>query len=361
MIVVDSKRIQQAIHFLEQAIEKREIPGAVLYVGYQGKEIVHAALGYAHDPFKISMTTNTTFDIASLTKVCATLPSVLKLIEMGELTLDDPVSNFIPTFQNGLQRVKIRHLLTHTSGLKPGINFFEGDYSMKDAVTEIGKLPILIEPETKVIYSDLNFILLGYLVEKISGLGLDVFAKKHVFDPLNMLDTGFNPTHLQKETIAATEFQQDQKDYIWGVVHDENTRQFGGVSGHAGLFSTASDLVKYANCFINEGVSNNSAIFSPFTVRMSVKNYTKDLNLNRGIGWQLIDSESSPAGDLFPQNGYGHTGFTGTSLWIEPTNKLVVLLLTNRVHFGRNDHIIRIRKIFHNLVMAALTKEESKN
>jgi CubicO group peptidase (beta-lactamase class C family) len=352
---VDQDRIHQPVNFLKKSIENREIPGAVVHVVYQGKTIINEAVGYAHDKCKIPMRTDTIFDLASLTKVCATLPSVLKLIEAGEIALDDPVSRFLPKFQNGSPLIKIRNLLTHTSGLQPFLNFFEKNYSIDEAVEEICKLPIIIDSNTKVIYSDLNFILLGYIVEHISGLRLDKFSKRYVFDPFEMFNTGFNPSIDNKERIAATEFQDENNDYLWGIVHDENARNFGGVSGHAGLFSTAEDLVKYANCFLNEGSVNGYTLYSPFTINMSTSNYTRELDYNRGIGWQLIDSDSHPAGDLFPRSGYGHTGFTGTSLWIDKSSQLVVILLTNRVHFGRNDHIIRIRKIFHNLVISSLT------
>jgi CubicO group peptidase (beta-lactamase class C family) len=351
---VDQNRLTKAVDFLEKSIDEDLIPGATVIVTYQGETILFKGLGKAHKEKQNAITKETIYDVASLTKVCATLPSILTLIENGELIFDDPVSRFIPEFQDGSTKINLRHLLTHTSGLPASSNFHEKKYTLEEAIHKVCHLSPNVEPGTKVIYSDLNFILLGWIVEKISDQRLDQFAKQHIYDPLGMIDTEFNPPVEKRNRIAATEFSEEINDYIWGVVHDENARSLGGICGHAGLFSTAKDLEIYGQCFLNGGSYNGKVLFSEQTVEIIKANYTKHLGISRGIGWQLVDDSYTPAGDLFPRNAYGHTGFTGTSIWLDQDLKLSGILLTNRVHYGRLNHILRIRKIFYNLISSAL-------
>lgn len=348
------ERLNGAVKILEKSIENSEIPGAVAWVTFKGKTVLKRAIGHAHETLKLPMRVDTVFDVASLTKVCATLPSIMKLLEWGEISLEDPVSNYLPQFQNGSKNIKIKHLLIHTSGLPPSIHFHKKAYSLEQAVDEICHLPITVKPDSKVIYSDLNFILLGIIVQRISNIGLDVFSKQHIYEPLEMKNTTFNPSVSIKKNIAATEFDKEADDFLWGVVHDENTRSFGGVSGHAGLFSTAQDLGNYAQCLLNGGLFKEKSMFSPFTIHMTCRNYTQGIGENRGIGWQLPGRDDSLVGDIFPRTGFGHTGFTGTSLWLDHQSQLAVILLTNRVHYGRTNHLKRIRQLFHNSVVSSI-------
>ncbi|WP_433745103.1 serine hydrolase domain-containing protein [Falsibacillus pallidus] len=346
------ERISKLEEYIKESIDRGQMPGAVLTVITKDSVLYEQAFGAAHSEKNIPMKTDTIFDLASLTKVCATLPSVLRLIEDGSLDLNDRVSRFLPFFNN--QDITIKHLLTHSSGLPASLNFHRKSYTTEEAVKDIANLFKSLEPDEKVIYSDLNFILLGYLVEVISTMNLADFSQKYIYQPLGMINTYFNPDSSLKNQIAATEYRDHLQDFEWGTVHDENATAFGGISGHAGLFSTAGDLTKYAQCFLNNGVHEGKELFSPYTLEASYKNYTKELGTYRGIGWQLVDEDVSPVGHIFPQDSIGHTGFTGTSLWLNPRLDLGVILLTNRVHFGRETDIIRFRKIVHSLLAMAL-------
>ena len=344
---INHQKLKKAVSFLHQSIENHEIPGAVALVKFQGEAILETSLGYSHFDRKIEMSTDTIFDLASLTKVCATLPAILVLCEAGEISFDDKVSRFLPHFSN--ETISIKNLLTHTSGLPPFLDFYSKKFTTQEAVKVICQFAPFIKPNEQVIYSDLNFILLGHIVGKITGLPLNQFVEEAIYRPLGMKNTFYNPDHISKETIAATEYNEEIQDYSWGVVHDENARNFGGISGHAGLFSNAHDLSLYTDLFMG---STSAPILSPFTIEKTLHNYTKMIGEGRGIGWQL--NTDGGAGDLFPATGFGHTGFTGTSIWMDRLSQLSIILLTNRVHFGRKDHIIRIRKIFNNMVTSTL-------
>lgn len=351
---IDLKQLEKAVDFLETAVHRKIIPGAVLRVNVRGHTVIHQAVGYAHYERKIPMTNDTIFDLASLTKVCATLPAIMVLLEDGELSLEDSVSYYLPQFQQVSTDIKLRHLLTHTSGMPASLPFYEKGFSLEQAIDEICNLSLPYKPDEKVIYSDLNFILLGHLVHIISGLRLDQFSTKFIFEPLEMKETGFNPPSTNKKRMAATEYRTYLNDYQWGSVHDENAVGFGGVSGHAGLFSTTNDLSRYAESFLNKEVNQGYNLFSPYTIDLMNRNFTAGMGLNRGLGWQLPDDQYSPVGELFPQTGLGHTGFTGTSMWMDRKSSVAIILLTNCVHFGRSDQIIRVRRILHNIVVSAL-------
>lgn len=348
---INTEKLNKAISFLHKSIENKEIPGAVALVKLQGETILETSLGYSHYEEKIPMSINTIFDLASLTKVCATLPAILVLCEKGEISFEDTITRFVPSFKN--ETILIKNLLTHTSGLPPFFDFHTKNYSLQEAVNVISQFAPFVKPNEKVIYSDLNFILLGAIIENISGLPLDQFVTKNIYEPLKMKNTFFNPKNVSKENIAATEFDQEKQDYCWGVVHDENARNFGGVSGHAGLFSNVHDLSRYADLFMENLSAQIPPILSSFTIEKTLQNFTSNIGEGRGIGWHL--NANGSAGDLFPHTGFGHTGFTGTSIWIDRVSQLSIILLTNRVHFGRKDHIIRIRKIFNNMITSSVT------
>lgn len=324
--------------FLQNEIQDEHIPGAVVHVSHQGSVLMQEAMGdRAVFPERKPMQMDTVFDIASLTKVVATLPAVLLLLEEGKVRLDDPVQLFLPDFQH---RVTLRHLLTHTSGLPAHRPYYRED---SDVMDRICQEPLQADVGEQVIYSDLNFITLRYVVEAVSLQPFDRFVQKEIFEKLGMNETMFVPT-FPEERYAATEFVEHLGDYKRGIVHDENAEFMGGVSGHAGLFSTIHDLAKYARMVELGG----EPILSKASMKLARAQHTSEKE-PRGLGWVL-----KGAGDLFSSHTYGHTGFTGTSMWFDPEEELHVILLTNRVHFGRTDAIIRLRSRLHNLIRACV-------
>ncbi|RDI36466.1 serine hydrolase domain-containing protein [Falsibacillus pallidus] len=345
-------RVAHLEKFIDRWIEEQMMPGAVLAIVTKDDVLYQKAFGTAHSKEKIPMSTDTIFDLASLTKVCATTPAILHLIESGSIDLNDRVSRILPFFNSN--EITIKHLLTHTSGLPASLNFHRKKYTTEEAVKDIANLFKSVELDEKVIYSDLNFILLGYIVEVLSSKNLADYCRETIYGPLGMNETFFNPDDKYKKRIAATEYREHLKDYQWGSVHDENADAFGGVSGHAGLFSTVGDLTKYVQCLLNLGRYEGKEVLSPPVLEAAFKNYSKELGTYRGLGWQLVDEDFSPVGHIFPQDSIGHTGFTGTSLWFNPRLGFGVILLTNRVHYGRDTDIIRFRRILHTLAATAL-------
>ncbi|GGE49588.1 serine hydrolase [Pullulanibacillus camelliae] len=334
--------------FLNTMVEEKQLPGAVYAIIGKDGVIAENAVGLAHLEKRLPMTLNTVFDLASLTKICVTLPSLLLLVQKGDIDFDDPIKRFFP---NAGSEVTIRHLLTHTTGFTPTVPFYQYGWSNEEILQCILSDPAA--PDQKVVYSDLNFILLGFLIERITGESLDAFAVQHIFKPLGMHSTSFNPT-VDLKHVAPTEWLSEKQDYQWGEVHDENALHMKGVSGHAGLFSSLADLKRFAHMLLHQGQAQHSQFLSPALLKTSQRNYTKHLNLNRGLGWQLVDDCQSPAGYLFSEGSYGHTGFTGTSLWIDPQRELALILLSNRVHIGREINMNRIRRVFHNIALSVL-------
>lgn len=341
--------------FLQKEVELEHIPGAVIHVSYQQEVLLQEAIGNrAVHPEKSPMTLNTVFDLASLTKVVATTPAILKLIDDGEIRLDDPVAHFLPDFARcGKKDVTIRHLLTHTSGLTAHRSFHLHHLTTEQMLEHIYEEELEHPIGEKVVYSDLGFIILYKVIEEVTQESFSNFVHESVFNPLGMEETGFSPNFGQKR-YAPTEYSDKLQDYKTGIVHDENTESMGGTSGHAGLFSTLYDLQKYASMMENNGVYNGKRILSEAVLRLSKRNHTSFDHEFRGLGWMMKGPSHSSCGDLFPGKSYGHTGFTGTSMWFDPTINLYVILLTNRVHFGRNPHMIRLRPRLHNLIRSFL-------
>jgi len=341
---------------IEQAIQEGNIPGAVLVVGHDGHVIYRKAYGSrALEPRREAMTLDTIFDVASMTKVIVTTTAVMQLVEQGKVRLNDPVARYLPEFaQNGKEDITVRQLLTHYSGLEPDLDRrtpWEGKetaYRMAFAETPEDA------PGSKFTYSDINFIVLGALVERISGEMLDAYAAKHIFVPLKMMHTRFvPPTALRAgwiEKIAPTQY--DENDHMLrGVVHDPTARRMGGVAGHAGLFSTADDLARFAQAMLNGG----GGILSALTVeKMTRPEQPPSAPVLRGFGWDIDSPLSSNRGDLLPVGGYGHTGFTGTSMWIDPTTESYIILLTNAVHPRGQSNAIALRSKVATAVAAAL-------
>lgn len=338
-------------NFLQKEIDLKHIPGAVLQVAQEGKVLIEEAYGYKTlHPEKEAMELDTIFDLASLTKVVATLPALLKLIDEGEVRLDDPVHHFLPDFsQRGKEEITLRQLLTHTSGLRSHRAFHAEKLSVDEILSEIYADENQSPVGSEVVYSDLGLMTLYRVVEVVTGVEFSQFLEREFFGPLDMTETGFNPS-FEKKRFAATEYCDQLGDYKRGIVHDENCEAMGGISGHAGLFSTVKDLGRFAEMLEKGGLYNGRRFLSEASLKLARQNFTPWASEHRGLGWQLKSPEFSSCGDYFSDQSYGHTGFTGTSLWIDPAVNLRVILLTNRVHYGRQPHIIRLRPRLHNLI-----------
>lgn len=349
---------EQVLKIMKQAVAEKQTPGVVVQVMKDDEVIFQEAVGNRID-FKQEqepMAFDTIFDLASLTKVVATLPAALKLIDEGVLALNDPVSYYIPEFaQQGKQDIRLLHLLTHTAGLKAFYNFFEDDLTKEDIYQQIYQDKLYYEMNTKVVYSDLGFMLLSRIIEVATGQPFNDYVQQNIFAPLEMNHTAFNPK-FPVERYAATEFSEKLNTYKLGVVHDENTESVGGISGHAGLFSTIADLGNYTSMIQNNGLYKGNKILSASGIQLSQQNFTPFADDYRGLGWQLKRSSFTTCGDYFSDKAYGHTGFTGTSIWFDPEINLNVIILTNRVHYGRDAEIMRLRARVHNIVRQSFHK-----
>ncbi|MBP1993148.1 serine hydrolase domain-containing protein [Paenibacillus eucommiae] len=341
---------------IREAIRQKLIPGATAAILWKGGQISYAS-GLAVDTKEKAVPArfNTIYDCASLTKVVATLPVLLLLIDQGKLKLEDPVVHYVPEFDHGGKReITIRHLLTHTSGLAASEDFHTQAWDLERILRSIGNKPLSYEPGKQVIYSDLGFILLGVIAARLLNMNLDQAAKQWIFSPLGMLETGYCPPSELLPRIAATELSQETGTYWHGVVHDENARAAGGISGHAGLFSTAGDLLKYARMWLNSEDSIHHSVLSPSVIAASTGLQTSGISgSRRGLGWVLKGDQADVSGS-FSSEAYGHTGFTGTSLYFDPQLDLAAVLLTNRVHYGRGQNITQLRSDFHDAAAALI-------
>jgi uncharacterized protein YbbC (DUF1343 family)/CubicO group peptidase (beta-lactamase class C family) len=325
---------------VNDAIAKGLTPGAVLLVGHNGAVVYRKAYGSRSLEPKEPMTEDTIFDMASLTKVIATTSCVMRLVQLGQVKLNDPVAKFIPEFaQNGKQDVTIRQLLTHYSGLRPDLELKPYWQGADEGYTRANAEKLISPPGSAFLYSDINFIVLGELVQRVSGMPLDRYAQAYVLGPLGMTTTAFNPPKEWLPRIAPTEHDQRTGTMLRGVVHDPSARQMGGVAGHAGLFSTADDTAKFAQALLNGG----GPILSPLIVeKMTTPQQPPNLTAVRGLGWDIDTPFSSNRGELLPVGSFGHTGFTGTSLWIDPTTDTYIILLTNAVNV-KHGNVIALR------------------
>lgn len=344
---------------IQTSIHNHEIPGAVLLVGHDGQVIYRKAFGNRSlEPKVEAMTVDTIFDLASLTKVIATTTAVMQLEEQGRVRLNDPVVKYIPEFgQNGKGDITVRDLLTHHSGLAPDIDLTPAFTSRDTAYSLAFAAPSVAPPETQFIYSDTNFIVLAALVERISGVPLDSYCAQNIFVPLGMSHTRFLPPADWLPQIAPTEYDE-QKQMLRGVVHDPRARRMGGVAGHAGLFSNADDLAKFAQALLD-----GSHILSPLAIRkMTSPQQPPNLPAIRGFGWDIDSPFSSNRGELLPVGSFGHTGFTGTSLWIDPTTRTYIILLANSVHPRGQGFTVSLRTKVATAVAAAtpLTADEQE-
>jgi uncharacterized protein YbbC (DUF1343 family)/CubicO group peptidase (beta-lactamase class C family) len=339
---------------IQQAVAEDQIPGAVLLVAHEGKIVHHKAYGWrALVPQKELMTLDTIFDVASLTKVIATTPALMSLFEAGNLRLNDKVTQYLPEFQGGASNITVRNLMTHFSGLRPDLTLnpaWSGyDTGVNLAVIDKPVVP----PGVQFLYSDINFILLGEIVRRLSGKALPDFAREKVYAPLGMAETMFLPPASLRHRIAPTEKVEGR--FLRGIVHDETTRYMGGIAGHAGVFSTAADLARYCEMMLGLGAANGARLFSALTVRKFTTPQTPpDQPILRGLGWDIDSPLAGNRGELFPIGSYGHTGFTGTSIWIDPASGTYVILLSNAVHPVRRPAITSLRGRVATTVAAAV-------
>lgn len=385
----DARRLRHAVGLIRRGCagesDHPSYPGAVALIMRHGVEVVHAAFGFrSYDRSALPMTCDTIFDVASMTKPIATATAVLRLVEMGEVNLDDPIGRYMPgVASDGVGAgadITVMNLLTHTSGLPASTSVFKGAESRDDCV----RIARSVLPEyaagSKVEYSCVGFILLALLVEAVTGESLNVFARREIFDKLGMKDTGYYTVErfADRARVAPTESRSScekgeelwawlnrtgqfldlhtERRVAWGAVHDENALALGGVSGNAGVFSTAVDIAKFGQMYLGGGSYRGVRVLSPATVELATRNFTAGMGDNRGLGWQLKGPNTS-FGSLISDRAYGHTGFTGTVLWIDPERELVVVLLTNRVHETReNQALVDLRPRILNAVAAAVNR-----
>ncbi len=342
--VVDVNRLSQIDQLVEAAIAARQTPGAVVLVGVGDRIVYQKAFGIrTAAPALAPMTLDTIFDLASLTKVVATTTAVMTLVEQGRVRLNDPVSRHIQGFErHGKAGITVGHLLAHVSGLRPDVDLAD-PWSGYDAAIDLARDEVPVAaPGERFIYSDINFFVLGEIVRAVTGEMLDVYTRRTVFAPLGMTDTTFKPPAASTDRIAPTErcatldawpCKRPDAEPLRGVVHDPTARRMGGVAGHAGLFSTAADLARFARMLLDGGALDGTRVLAPLTVaRMTARATPPAMAAVRGLGWDIDTTFSSNRGELFPIGSFGHTGFTGTSLWIDPASRMYVVFLSSRLY-----------------------------
>jgi CubicO group peptidase (beta-lactamase class C family) len=364
---------------LEDYVAQGAFPGGVVAVGHRGRLALLQPFGrltYAADAPAVQA--DTIYDLASLTKVVATTTMAMILVDQQRLDLDAPVASFLPGFVDapgqvqGKDKVTVRQLLTHSAGLPAVARWYRAfdpagpargsDALKRDYLRRIEAMPLAYAPGTKSEYSDLGVLLLGEILERVAGVPLDVFVREHVFEPLRMRDTRFLPQPPAPELlarIAPTERDPWRGRLVHGEVHDENAYILGGVAPHAGLFSTAGDLARFAQMLLYGGVLEHRRIVSRETVALFTRRDGHVPGSSRALGWDTKSATGSSAGSLFSERAFGHTGYTGTSLWIDPQRELFVILLTNRVHPTRENTLIReVRPAVADAVVEALVEHD---
>jgi beta-glucosidase-like glycosyl hydrolase/CubicO group peptidase (beta-lactamase class C family) len=356
----DSRGLLALDTIMAAAIRDSAFPGGQLAIVREGVLVYNKSFGMLLYDNKISITNNTLYDLASLTKVVATTVAVMRLFDQGRLGIDDPVARFIPPFASGKKSsITVRHLLTHTSGLPAFRPLHKANTSPAEVIDSLYSTRLVADPGDSVIYSDLGMMILGKVVEVVSGEPLDRFVRREFYEPLGMSNTLFNPKEIPAMRIAPTELDTYWRGkLVWGTAHDENAAALGGVSGHAGLFSTASDLAVFMQMLLNGGTYGGIRYFQTPTVAQFTQR--QEGAGTRALGWDTKSALGSSVGELFSERSFGHTGFTGTSIWVDPDRALFVILLTNRVHPSRlNTKIHRIRPLIHDAVIQALVSPAS--
>ncbi|RJG25645.1 serine hydrolase [Paenibacillus thiaminolyticus] len=373
--------LQAAWSPLDKAIEQGLIPGGVALIGRRGHAAAYAA-GHAFmsEEHSIPASVDTIYDCASLTKVVVTLALMLILMDRGQVRLVDPVAQHLPAFgAAGKEEITIGQLLAHTSGLPAHRDLYSHGWTPQQIHEEICAMELDCPPGTRCVYSCLGYIILGHIIRQQFGRPLDEAAWSEVLQPLGMTASRYNPPPEWKPRIAATEYDAALGGYRWGFVHDENAHALGGAAGNAGLFSTASDLLRYARMWLalagsaggaasyidgaadaslsctGPGGFPESLLLSREAVKEALRSHTLDIpGAHRGLGWVLRGDPADVTGEGLSPLSFGHTGFTGTSLWIDPEQDLTLILLTNRVHYGRGNSIAALRRQFHEAAVAAI-------
>lgn len=353
------KRFAAAFAEVDGWVAKKAFPGAVLAVGQHGRLVALKSFGRLESaPGAPPMPVNAVFDLASLTKVVGTTTAAAILYDRHRLDLDAPVTRYLPAFGTtpGHERITVRQLLTHSSGLKLTGLLWQQASDRQGILHQIDVMAAPDAPGTVYRYQDINLILMGEIVERITGMPLDRFLRKEVFAPLGMADTGFRPPAALLPRIAPTE--QDEvfrHRLVRGVVHDENSYVMGGVAGHAGLFSTARDLATFAQLYLNGGSYHGRRILRASTVALFMTPQNLPAGSTRALGWDMPGKDGGLAGPTASPRAIMHTGFTGTSIYIDPVRDAFVILLTNRVNPTRdNPQIVQARPAIHGAVLAAL-------
>lgn len=356
-------RYQRAMDAMAKAVSEGGIPcaAAAIWDGEAGLE--QSAFGALGPDSHENADTFTRFDLASLTKVVVTAPLLMRLVEWGRISLSDPVSRYFPDFaRHGKGEITLLDLAVHISGLPASCDFTKSCKSAREAAEAICAMPPAEARRRRVVYSDLGYIVLGAVVEEVFGKPIDALARREIFEPLNMAHTSYQP---EPNNIAWTEYDPSTGKCLCGEVHDENARAFGGVSGHAGLFGTAEDICRYGMALLTNGAKAGKSFLSPSSVELLKNSFTTGLTgadgadvPGRAVGFQLnvpksirMPPEKNSAGARMSESAFGHTGFTGTSIWIEPEKRRVSVLMTNRVCPSReNNSIFRLRRDFHDAV-----------
>ncbi len=372
-VSVSRQGLEQMNQVIAESIAKRELPGAVVLVSRKGRVVWRKAYGSrVVEPVVEPMTPDTIFDVASLTKIVATATSIMILVERGKLRLSDPVSNYIPELKGeDRERITIELLLTHRSGYAPDFDLKERWTGYDEAVKRLIKEPLRSPPGARFVYSDIGYIALGEIVRRVSGITLDKFARQNIFVPLGMRDTSFRPSLEVRKRVAPTEKRRGQLSYLgdspnnvgvegeeWlrGEVHDPTSYRMNGIAGHAGLFSTADDLAVYSQMMLEGGQYGGVRILSPISVaEMTRPRLVTEAGWTRGLGWDINTSFSTNRGDLFPLGSFGHTGFTGTSIWIDPATTMFVIFLSNRVHPDGKGNVASLRGKVASITGGAVT------
>jgi serine-type D-Ala-D-Ala carboxypeptidase len=389
----ERQRLEAALDVLRRGAgadaARHAFPGAVAAVAHRGRVVLREAIGaMSLEPGAPPMTTDAVFDAASLTKVVVTTTAVLRLVERGAVALDDTIGLHIPELAaSPAGQVSVAQLLTHTSGV-PWLPLYARGSTWSDYLEAVAEATLTADPGTRVAYSCTGFILLGRLVEVLSGEGLAAFAAREIFDPLEMSDARFLPladplpeavagrlvmTERREEcargrALAAAVACRDELWDAWrskhaegrarGIAHDENAAYLGGVAGNAGLFTTATDLLTFGQMYLDHGRHGSRRMLSEAAIATATRDWTPHLSEHRGLGWKI----SGPTGafcDLASPRAYGHTGFTGAALLIDPDRNVVAVLMTNRLQLGRtNERILRVRRLFLNAVIAALDSDD---
>ena len=353
---ISSARLDSVRMLMQNAVQDSVFPGAVLLVARNGLIVMDEAFGkMGYKQFNRAMPLDAIFDMASVTKCVAMTTACMLLYERGLLDLDAPVQKYLPEFTGaGKENVTIRHLLTHSSGLMAYRRYFLDYHTPGEMIKTILNEPLENPPGAKTVYSDLGVILLGKIIEKLSGQPLDVFCREQIFKPLKMNETDYNPPRQFLSRIPPTEFDSWRGRMVHGQVHDENAFVLGGVSSHAGLFSTARDLAIFLQMLLNGGAYEGGRLLKPETIALFTSPQNVVSGSSRALGWDTADGKNS-AGRLMSARAFGHTGFTGTSVWTDPKKNMFAILLSNRVHPTRNNQkLLSFRATLHDAMMKAV-------